>query len=377
MNIRKSIPGAFFLFAFIIISLTASAPVSAEDEVLFFVNNPENLTYVSMNKISSYLETYYRDLGIMNSQDIGRFYEILKTHGAPNSQTQDTQVALVIQDDSHKSNASGMPRGVLVVKGVFDKEKVLELLKKNYQEHVVKTGHTPLFSNKLMSDGKISIHKFGLPGLRERELVVLTMGDYTLFSSSGKLDYKLLNDTVKAIGQKRTAPVEYGESLVKYKLVLSGKDKELLESQIDSKYEKYKADHLKTSKRKGLKNFFVRKIADHKVNFIKKCILDLNDLNIEIYRMRRDSTDMKRLQVVSDFESSSYARKAKRKILSHLNDVIKGADNPNDKLGLSSNVRITSHENQCIIDCELGTAEEQMHCFALISSYIARSMLRK
>jgi hypothetical protein len=328
-----------------------------------------------MKKVSSALEDYYRSIGIVNSGDVDKFYEIVKSHGAPKAGQEEARVGLVVQDASYPSNSSGVPRGVLVIRGNFDREKVLTMLRKNYDEHMIKTGHTPDFRENDISGGRMKAHKFLLQD-RDRALTVISFGDCTLFSSAKNGDQGLLNATVRVVGANSNTPVSFGESSVTYTLNPDSRDKTLLAGQIDKKYEKYKQDLLRTSKRKGLKAFFTRKVADHKVKFIKDAIDELGQVTIDIYRMRNDSVNMKRMQLVSTFADDKTARKVKRKLLDHLNDAIKGSDNPEDKLGLSSNVRITVDGSRCIVDCEIGSEEDQIHSFALISSYVGRSILR-
>ncbi|HOD42279.1 MAG TPA: hypothetical protein PKL57_17090, partial [Candidatus Wallbacteria bacterium] len=73
-----------------------AAPVS-EDKVLFFVNNPAEISFVEMGKIMSYVENYYRNVGLINSQDVEKFFQALRNHGAPNAGSSKAYVALVIQ----------------------------------------------------------------------------------------------------------------------------------------------------------------------------------------------------------------------------------------------------------------------------------------
>lgn len=362
------------LSAFLITVAGAAASARA---TLFFVNQPDHLTFVDMGRVAGYLEDYYRRIGIMNSDDVDKFYEIVRTHGAPAAGDGTAQVALVLEDVSHGSNSTGVPRGVMVIKGKFDKEKVLAMLRKNYVEHMAKTEHTPVVKESEVAGGKMKAHKFSLPGERERDLTLISFGDYCLFQSAARGDNDLLNRTVKVLGTNAVVPQSDLESNFTFTMSPSSSEKEMLQRQIDRKYENFKAESLRTSKRRGLKAFFVRRIADHKVGFIKDALDEMGEVSFDIFRMKNDLVDMKRLQVVSNFEDEDTARKVKRKLLNHLNDAIKGADNPEDKLGLSSNVRVIAEGNTCSFTCELGTEEEQLHCFSIISSYVSRSILRK
>lgn len=364
-----AIAGAFLLV------LTGSALMASG--TLFFVNQPENLTFVDMGRVSGYLEDYYRRIGIVNSEDIDKFYSIVKTHGAPAAGDGAARLGLVLEDASHPSNSTGVPRGVMVIKGLFDKDKVLELLRKNYVEHMAETSHSPVVKESDVAGGKMKAHRFSLPGDRERDLTLISFGNNCVIQSAARGDNDLMNRTVKVLGTNAIAAPTDLESNFTFTTTPSSSEKNLLERQIDKKYENFKAERLRTSKRKGLKAFFTRRIADHKVGFIKDALAEMGEVTFDVFRMKNDSIDMKRLQVVSTFEDPDTARKVKRKLLSHLNDAIKGADNPEDKLGLSSNVKITADGNTCSFTCELGTEEEQLHSFSIISSYVARSILRK
>ncbi|HPG57501.1 MAG TPA: hypothetical protein PKW98_06770 [Candidatus Wallbacteria bacterium] len=348
-----------------------AAPVS-EDKVLFFVNNPAEISFVEMGKIMSYVENYYRNVGLINSQDVEKFFQALRNHGAPNAGSSKAYVALVIQDASHPDNTSYSPCGVLAVRGQFDKAKVIDILKRHYAEHTAKTSHENHFAET--KSGDVTVHRFALPE-KDRELTIISFGEYCLFSSAKIGDTRLLKETAKYLQDKSFKANLNSETNVRFLVKADDMDKQKLNKIINDKYEDLKQNKV-LLKRKGLKGFFTRRFADHKVKFINNAISELNDVDFTVYRMRNENANMKRVSVVSTFANEDTARKVKKNILNHLNDAIKGASHPEDKLGLS-NVKIIADGNKCSIETELGTEDEQLQCFALISSYVARSIIRK
>lgn len=360
---------AFTFHAFAATQAPAAAP---EDKVLFFVNEPAELSFVDMGKVISHVENYYRTIGLVNSKDVEKFFQALRNHGAPGAGSSKAFVALVIQDSSHPSNTSYLPCGVLAVRGSFDKAKVIDILKRHYTEHTTKTGHEQHFTET--KSGAVNVHRFALPE-KDRELTIISFDNYCLFSSAKIGDTRLLKETAKILQDKSFKANLNSESNVHFLIKADDLEKQKLTKIINDKYEDLKKNKV-LLKRKGLKGFFTRRFADHKVKFINNAIGELNDVNFTVYRMRNDDANMKRISVVSNFANEDTARKVKKNILSHLNDAIKGASHPEDKLGLS-NVKIIADGNKCSIETELGTEEEQLQCFALISSYIARSIIRQ
>lgn len=365
-----SILAVFICLAPVLAAETQAPPV--EDKVLFFVNEPSELSFVEMGKIISYVENYYRNVGLVNSEDVEKFFQALRNHGAPNAGNSKAYVALVVQDGSHPSNTSYSPCGVLVVRGQFDKAKVIDILKRHYAEHTAKTGHEQHFTET--PSGSLTVHRFTLPE-KDRELTIISFGDYCLFSSAKIGDTRLLKETAKVLQDRSFKPNLYSETNVRFTVKPDDNDRQKLTKVINDKYEDLKQNKV-LLKRKGLKGFFTRRFADHKVKFINDAIGELNDVDFTVYRMRNENANMKRVSLVSTFANEETARKVKKNILNHLNDAIKGASHPEDKLGLS-NVKIVADGNKCSIETELGTEEEQLQCFALISSYIARSIIRK
>ncbi|HBC75667.1 MAG: hypothetical protein A2008_01090 [Candidatus Wallbacteria bacterium GWC2_49_35] len=349
----------------------AAAP-APEDKVLFFVNEPSEMSFVEMGKIISYVENYYRNVGLVNSQDVEKFFQALRNHGAPGAGSSKAYVALVVQDSSHPSNTSYSPTGVLAVRGQFDKAKVIDILKRHYVEHATKTGHEQHFSET--QSGSVTVHRFALPE-KDRELTMISFGDYSLFASAKIGDTRLLKETAKMLQDKTFKANLYSDTNVRFLIKPDELDKQKLSKIINDKYEDLKQSKV-LLKRKGLKGFFTRRFADHKVKFINSAIAEMNDVDFTVYRMRNENANMKRVSVVSTFANEGIARKVKKNILNHLNDAIKGASHPEDKLGLS-NVKIVADGNKCSIETELGTEEEQLQCFALISSYVARSIIRQ
>ena len=367
---------AIFVAVALVLSFSCSLFAAVEPEPLFVTNNPENMTFVDMGQVANFLKDYYNSRGITNPEDIDKFYEVVQTHGAPEAGYSEAKVALVVQDTETSRNSSTVPRGVLVISGRYDKEKVLEMMHRQYDDHMTKTGHASKFS-ETMHDG-MEKHTFKLPdgSERKREMNIVSFGNYCVVSSGAEGDLDLLNETVGLLKSGDYTPVSQGEASVKYSFTITDQDKTLLNKVIDKKYDAYKNDELKlVKKRKGIVGWFKNRIGDHKVKFIKKSISELGNVDVEVQRARGEK-DVKVVRMSSTFENEKRARDVKRKLLRHLIKTIKGAESTEDKFGMSSNVKITCKGSQCFVDCELNDAHEQMGCFALMSSYVARAILK-
>ncbi len=367
-----------FLTAALVLSLCATVNAAVEPEPLFVANNPENMTFVDMGQVANFLKDHYNSRGITSPEDVDNFYEVVQSHGAPEAGHSEAKVALIVQDGEHSRNSSTTPRGVLVISGRYDKEKVLEMMRRQYDNHMVKTNHTPKFS-ETMKDG-MEMHTFRLPdgSERKREMNIVSFGNYCLVSSSAEGDSDLLDETIETLKSGNFSPVTEGEGSVKYSFTITDQDRTLLNQVIDKKYTAYKKGELKLAKkRKGVVGWFQNRVGDHKVKFIKKSITELGDVDVEIQRSRSaEGGDVKIVKMSSTFENEKRARDVKRKLLRHLVKGIKGADNPKDKLSMSSNIKITCRGSKVFINSELNDAHEQMGCFALMSSYVARAILR-
>lgn len=359
------------VMAFVLVSGTMLSAF-ALDQALFFVNDPKNLTFTDMRKVAGYVENYYRQSGIVNSDDMAKFFNAVRGHGAPNAGTDQSLVGMIVQDKEYPGNNSGEARGVLVIYGQFDKAALLDIMQRNYKEHMEKTGHEAVFADIATKGG--TVHKFGLPA-KNRELTMLSFARYCIFQSGAVGDTSLLNQTIQALTQKQIQPVSTGESMVRYMLRPSADERQQLQDVATKKFNKYKEEQV-LKNRKGLRKFFANRIANSKLKFVNKSIAELENAEIFVERMRDGDVNTKRMRVVSTFADKGQARDVKKKVLSHLNSVIRDAQNPEDKLGMSNNVRVTTDGNTMQIETQLATEEEQLHTFAIISSFIARAMLR-
>ncbi|MBI4859484.1 MAG: hypothetical protein HY815_04385 [Candidatus Riflebacteria bacterium] len=357
----------------------AQAPASvATPEPLMFVNDPRNLTFVSMSRVAQYLQAYYASHGITKPEDVDAFYQVLHAHGAPFAGQDESKVALVVQDPAYPENKSGTARGVLVIQGRFDHDKVMETLRKHYTEHMTKTGHTPVF-NALKNEENVPVKKFLLEA-RKRELTVAYLGQWGLFSSAAIGDYELLNKTIATLKAGQFTPVTEGASAVKYTIHMSTKDRVAAVKLMDKKYRELQEGKLRLQKRKNLSADLTKKVQgidfkNAKVKFVEAVVAVHGDTTIEIQRNRGATGDVKTVTLTTNFLTFTMSRVVKAKLIKHLNDIVKNAS-ADEKTGIDSDVKIFCEgRNHLVVTCKLATAEEQMKCFSFISSFAARTIL--
>jgi len=361
----------------VVVAMVAGVGTSYAFEPLFVVNAPENLTFVDMGQVATYLKSYYEARGVTKPEDVDKFYEIIHTHGAPEAGHSEAKVGLIIQDGTSARGSNTVPRGVLVITGRYDTDKVLSMMRSHYDEHCQNTGHTAKFSETVRDDGA-TMHRFVMPdGGRRREMSLVSFKNYYLVSSAAEGDDELLERTIDTIKNNAFRPVDVAKASVTYHLTMTDQEKALASKVIDTKYDQYKKGELKTvKKRKGVVGWFSNKIADHKIKFINEAMQDLGTLDVEVARAKDENVNAKNVKLSATFGSEDTARDVKRKLLRHLVKAIKDMDNPQDKLGMASNVKISCKGSQVFVDTDLNTAEEQAGTFALISAYVARAIIK-
>jgi len=353
--------------------------VAEPDDALFFVNEPTELSFVSMSKVVEYLKDYYAKQGITKPEDVDRYYEVLRTHGAPNAGIQDALVGIVIQDAQYEGNGSGVPRAVLVIKGRFVKEKVYEMLRKHYDEHMEKTGH-PADPDRFLSPDP----------QRPRELVTKSLPGYHFFSSGAIGDTQLLDQVVAAVTEGTLKPKGEATSTVKFHIDLSSGDKDKINGLVMKKYEEYKNSGEAVGDDLPSWRIFsrgaVKGVALHKVNFIRRSVRLMRSVDIEVERARSGSENTRKVSYTGNFMLPIRARLVKSKILSHYTKALKNAS-PEEVADMEQNVRITRvggidalgnvGSTRVRIECTLNSLEDQMGAFAITSSYIARGFVNR
>jgi hypothetical protein len=359
----------------LLLALTVPGAAAAA-EVLLFANEPANLSFVSMPKLVTYLEQYYRSRGITKPEDVDQFYKLLRTHGVPEAGTSESKVGLVVQDANYPGNKSGTARGVLVISGRFDNDKVTEQLRKSYEEHMTKTGHSPVFES-LKNDENVPQKRFLLDA-RKRELIVASLGQWGLFSSAAVGDHELLDKTIATLRAGQFSPAAAGKSAVKFTIHMSVKDRVDTVKLMDKRYRDLESGRLRLRTRKNLSADLLKKVRGvdfktAKVKFVEAVVAVHGDTTVQIERDRQGQ-DAKVVTFTTNFLTFTMPRIVKAKLIKHLNDIVKNAS-PDEKTAISDIKIRCEGRNHLVVTCKLSSADEQLKCFAFISSYVARTIL--
>ncbi len=361
----------------------AADAAALNDAVLFFVNDPQQLTFCDMNKLVEANKTYHQEHGLVNDANIQTFYQKIMEHGVVNPGPDNkVQVGYVVQ------NQGADVIGVLVVKGKFEHEKVLDTLKKHYGVHSNEHAAAVMAQDKFSSAQKEKAqnpytqadmtingqqaHVFPMP-LDNRELICVTTGDYTLFSSGPRGNRKLLTQTLDVVTGKLAAKPADANTKVVLTFSASPAEKKQLEERAWVRYDAQKKDSL--SQKKFLKKSAERirqRVIRNKIEYMFTAIEDMQQATMTIER-GREGNMTKNATLIATFKSPAEAADVKARLMKHMVKEIKRNDNVQDKFALG-NVSITTAGNQCQIKCNLRDAKEQMHAFNLISSYVAKGM---
>ncbi|MBI3039448.1 hypothetical protein HYY75_10475 [bacterium] len=377
MLVTLLIPGSAF----------ATQASELNDSVLFFVNDPQELTFTDMNKLVERNRTYHQERGTLTEDQVSSFFSHMQEYGVKEAGkgTNQIKVAYVVQNEGPEI------RGVIVVKGEFDRPKLLETLKKHYGEHSQEHSANLAQSNKFAGVQKekaenpfVAVetnlkghqaHVFPMP-LKNRELIVVSSGDCVLLSSSKRGNRELLLKTLDVIDGKLPIRAPAPNTKVVMNFSPTSGEKKQLEDKTWARYDKQRQDSLSQKKRmKKLGERIRQKVIRNKIQFFVDSINDMDQTTLTIERgcageMTKTAT------IAAQFENSDRANEVKKKIMKHLIREIKRNDNVQDKFALG-NISITSQGNQAVIRCKLNDSKEQLHAFHLISSYVAKGLLER
>jgi hypothetical protein len=343
-------------------------------ETLFMVNEPEEMTFIDMNAIGEYIDSYNKEAGVSNDADTNRFFEVVRENGAPEAGVADATMSLVMQDVNHPDNDTNEPRGVLVVTGRYDKEKVLAELEKEYVKAAKKNNNTPYVGKGFNEDVDAEMHTFLLPPTNRRELAVVSIGAHTFFSSAATNDYSLLKETINVVKNNKFVDRENLTSAIEFNLKLTQTDRHRLVEKVNENYELYKERKAK-EKANFFKKFIIRKVGDHKVAQLNDSLMEVDTYNLKITREKGNGTNIKTITSSVVYDTEEMAQNAKKTLLNDLTRIIKRTNNLKEKFSMSNNVKIRRSGKEVYIDTTITNQEEQLKAMAIISSYVVASML--
>lgn len=366
----------------------AGTPTSDLNEaILYFVNDPRELTYADLNKVVEINRQYQLERNILNEGQVTNFFEHMQKFGIKNAGagTNQIRVGYVVQSHDTETN------GVIVVKGEFEQAKLLDLLKKHYSEHsnehsaAVMKGNAfakaqkegaenPFISQETKLFGR-SAHIFPMP-VRNRELIALSSGDAVLISSAPRGNRKLLQQTLDVVEGKVAAVAPAPNTRVVLTFCATPVEKKEMDTRIMARYDGQKKDAI--SKKKFTKRLGERvrqKVIKNKIEFMVDSLNEMDHATMTIERGNVGEM-AKSASLVAKFENAERAAQVKKNIMKHMVKEIKRNDNVHDKFALG-NVSITTQGNELVMRCQFKDANEQLGGFNLISSYIAKGLLER
>ena len=233
------------------------------DAVLYLVNDPQELTYADINKLIDRNKIFQQEHKNLTEDQVTSFYQHIAEHGVRNPGTGQNQVrvAYVVQ------NQGPDIQGVVVLKGDFDRETVLDIVKKHYAEHSgehaaavtkqtqfdrvhgEKKAANPYAEADTTIDGH-SAHIFPMP-LRNRELIVVSTDGAILISSAERGNRKLLGKTIAVVDGRIPLKEPAPSTKVVMAFAPSNQEKNRMEDGIWKRYDQQKQDTL--SQKKHLK----------------------------------------------------------------------------------------------------------------------------
>ena len=343
-------------------------------ETLFMVNEPEEMSFIDMNEIGKYIDSYNKEAGVITEKDTNLFFDVVRENGAPEAGASDATIGLVMQDVNHPDNDTGEPRGVLVVTGRFDKEKLLADLTKEYVKAAEKNRNTPNAATSFNEEVGAEMHTFLLPPTNRRELAIVSIGAHTFFSSGATNDYSLLKKTIDVVKGNKFVDRENLSSSVQFDMALTQTDRRRLVETVDENYALYKERKAK-ERANFFKKFILRKIGDSKVASLNDSLLELENYNLKITREKSSDTNVKTIVSTMTYNTEDMAMAVKKNLLSDFMRVIKKSKSLKEKFSMSNNFRIRRDGRNVIIDTTIVNQEEQLKAMAIISSYVVASLV--
>ncbi len=382
---------SFLVLAMVVVWLGVPAGATTTDElndaVLFFVNDPQELAFADLNKLIERNKIFHQERGTLGEDQIQSFYRHIAEHGVRNPGPENqVRVAYVVQNQGLDT------QGVLVLKGDFDRAKVLETVKKHYVQHSSEheaavtqpdrfaAAHgeikpaNPYVETESVIDGA-QAHIFPMP-LKNRELIMASTGDYILISSAGRGNRALLRRTIAVAQGKLPLREPAPNSKVVMTFAPSASEKDQMGKGIWKRYDQQKRDSLATHKHlKKMGERFRQKVIKNKVECFVDSLEELEQGTLTVQRGRQgEMTKVATLE--ASFASADQANDVKKRLVKHMVKEIKRQDDVKDKFALG-NVSITTQGNKVLVRCQLRDSKEQLHAFHLISTYVSKGMMER
>ncbi|MBF0546501.1 MAG: hypothetical protein HQM08_18790 [Candidatus Riflebacteria bacterium] len=381
--------GILFLSLFVTVVAQATVSQAENDSVLCFSNDPQELNFADMNKLVELNKNYQLDHKTVDQNMVNDFFKHIQEHGIKNAGTGENQVRVAYVVKNYGVDVAG----VVVLKGDFDQDGVLNILRKHYAEHSNEHSAAVIKNNKFAAaQGEkgasanpfqettgvvagVQAHIFPMP-LLDREFITLSTGNTVLFSSAPRGKRELLEKTVAVVTGKLPMKTPATDSKIIMTFAPSQEDKKQIEQRAMARYDKQKADSLAQKKRLAKLGERIRqRVIRSKIQYVLDCIDQLQTGTMVIERSR--SGDLSKTATVAlCFNNADTAADAKKRIVKHLVKEIKNTASPKDKFALS-NISVTSKGNYAYLRCQLKDASEQIHAFNLISIYVTDGVLER
>jgi hypothetical protein len=372
----RTILAGFVLGFCLVLTMSPGAlaqPSVSQDSVMFVTNSPEELILFPINRLIDATRQRLEKRKILDQRNVAEFWSFLREHGIPEAGSGEAFVGMVV------SAKDPSTEGVLVVQGNFDKERILEMISRRYAEHV--NEHITYDRQQAMGIGrpvsvpwKYSTHRFYLP-LRQRELLIVDMGNTILFSSHrlGQLD--LLSRTITSLQRPRITRVGDATSRISYSFEPTSEEKEQILEQLDTAYTDYREGRM--AHRRGVKRFseqLRRLVVDKKFRQIREYVEAMEKVTFRVDRLIGAPGNTKNMNVTLKFNTKAVAQAVKAGLVKHLVAEMKAPVNQSELLAFQ-NPRIAQSDERVVITLTLGTEQEQLQAFSIMAGYVARSIL--
>lgn len=368
------------------VSVLATEPHELNDAILFFVNDPQEITFCDMNLLVDRNRMYQLERKNLDEAQVQNFFEHMQTHGIIDAGTgaNKCEVGYVVQNNGTEVN------GVLAIKGKYDKEKLLGYFRNHYTEHSNEhAGQTsqqkfsglhgekatnPYVEVQQSMQGQ-QAHIFPMP-LANRELIVVSSPDVVYISSARRGQRNLLQRTMDVLtGRLPRKPAPKSVKVV-MNFAPTGEEKQQIEQRVWARYDEQRKDSV--SKKKYLKKAgerFRQRIIRGKVKFIMEAMQEMEVSTFTVYR--GSDGDMTKIAILeSTFADTDRAQDVKKRVMKHMIKEIKRNDNVQDKFALGK-VSITTQGPKVLVRVDLQDSKEQLHAFNLISGYITTGFVER
>ncbi len=344
-------------------------------KTLVAVNDPQEIVFTDLEPLIAYTQQRLEADKTLTDRDVISFYDALRNHGAPQAGTgESTKVALIVPP------TAGATQGILVVKGTFDRAKVLDIISRHYAEHV--NEHLDAERQQQLGIGattqpilEMKTYRFVMP-VRERELHIVDVADCTIFASHRKGDTAMLEKTVQVLsGKLPVKPAAARSTQILYSVEPTEAEQEQALAAIDDAFTRYTNGAM--NYRRGVARFtgtIKTILARSKVNKAKDAIKDMVRTTLKIDRCFSADRNDKLLTLQMQFQNVETAQSVKASAVKHLVAEMKKPANQG-MITAMQNPQITTSGNSVNVQVPMKTEEDQMHAFSVMSTYVARQIL--